>query len=173
MMRAAAIFTLPAGAWLLAFVALFDRQRTLGLCALALGALWMIVVRWRLRLPLRTAMLLATGLLCGLAVFAGLPPLMAAISLSAAIYGWDLSLTSDSITAFPEEDAKRRFARRYITLSAFLAGVGIALAATALAWRTAMSFSPALGLAVGSLLLAVLLVRLARGTIRPADTPED
>ncbi|MBU0595789.1 hypothetical protein KJ567_03785 [Candidatus Bipolaricaulota bacterium] len=172
MMRIAAIFTLPAGSWLLALVALLGQQRALGLCALALGALWLLVVYRRLRLPLRTAMLLATGLLCGLAVFAGLPTLLATVSLSAAIYGWDLSLTADHIDAFPQ-DAKRRFARRYLLLSAILAGGGVALATAALAWRMTMAFSPALGLAVGSLLLAVLIVRLARGTIGPTDASED
>jgi len=171
-MKAASILVLPAGAWLLAFAALLGAQGILGLCALALGPLWMLLVHRGLRLPLRTAMLLAVGMLCGLAVSAGLSTLIATISLSAAIYGWDLSLTADSISAF-QEDARRRFARRYLWLSVLLAGCGVGLAAGAIAWRTTMAFSPALGLAVGSLLLAMLILRLARSTIAASNTSKD
>ena len=172
MMRAASLFVLPAGLSLLGFVSLAGRQRLLGLCALALSALWILLVGLKLFLRLRTPILVGATVLCGLAVFAGQPSLIAVIALTASIYGWDLSLTADSLAAFPKS-TRGAFVARYITLSAILAGLGIGLAAAAVLWRTTLSFSPALGLAVGTLLVAVILLRLARSTIETPDAPEE
>jgi len=171
MMRAASLFVLPTGLSLLAFVSLASRQRLLGLCALALSALWVLLVGLKRFLRLRTPILVGATVLCGLAVFTGQPPLIAVLALTASIYGWDFSLTADSLAAF-RKSAKGRFVVRYITLSSILAGLGIGLAAAAALWRTTLSFSPALGLAVGTLLVAVVLLRLARSTIETPDASE-
>ena len=172
MMRAASLFVLPIGLSVLASVSLASRQRLLGLCALALCTLWILLVGLRRFLRLRTPILVGATVLCGLAVFAKQPTLIAVIALTASIYGWDFSLTEDSLAAF-STSTKGRFVARYITLSAILAGLGVGLASAATLWRTTLSFSPALGLAVGTLLVAVILLRLARSTIETADTSEE
>jgi len=172
MMRAAAFISYPAGLTALAVVSILRGEHSLGLCLVGLSALWIPVVSFECLRRLRTPMLIGAVALCGIAVFLDQPVILGALALSAAIYGWDVCLTLDDLSTYPE-GSKGRFATRYLVLSAILAAAGAGLAGASSLWQATLSFSSALGLAVGMLLISLVLLRLARGTIDASSTEDD
>jgi len=170
-MRTASSILFLSGMALLSALSLLAGQRLIALGALLVGLGWILPLPLRGQRALRTPLFLSATALSGLALAIALPTLFAVLVFTTALYAWDLAATAERIVAF-SGDEQRRFARRYLALATILAGVGIALAGASTLWKMSMAFSPALGLAVGIVLLAVLLVRLAK-SVQPETREED
>jgi hypothetical protein len=169
-MRIVAAVVFVAGCFALAGMFTSTRDISIGVVPIVLAIAWIPATvwtrpHWR---ALRTVVLCAGSGLCVLALFVGTPLLLAVGVLSMLIYGWDLSFAVDWIAPFPK-DARRRFAKRYLTVSALLAGGGVGTATVALSRRIVFGFPVALGLAIGCFLLALFLIRLARTSMAERD----
>jgi hypothetical protein len=132
----------------------------IGAIAALIGALW---VSRSLRADRRRA---GTPFLT---IFAGLSCLSAtqgnwllpAVSLSAALYGWDAAVSSAHLTTFPRSTIER-FAARYTAWALLLAAAGILAGTIAVRLRLQLSFPVALALATSALLLTLGVLRCVR-----------
>jgi len=159
------------GIWTLSAALFWNRLTPFAIASVALGVCWLLLHRRKDSL-LRTACLVAACVLCALTLFAGIHPLLAAVALSAAIYGWDFSFTADKIEQFPAA-ARRRFAQRYVAIGSFLNCCGIGLVAIAVSGRTVFGFGPAFGLAFAAFLLSFFLVRSARSSLGESEADKE
>jgi len=171
-MRIAAIIAFMAGSGLLSLALWANDLRPLAIASATIGAAYVttfVASRWA---QARTPLLFFHAALGAFAIFAGLRPVWVAVTLTAAIYGWDLAIIADRL-ADHSKDALRRFAVRYVAIGLVLASLGVGLAALSKARQFTFGFTPVLGLAAGSLLCSLLLLRLARSSLDVAKDASD
>jgi len=88
--------------------------------------------------------------------------LIPAVSLSAGLYGWDISLTAHYLSGY-EGPGRRRLIVRYVASAAVIAAAGILIGEGALVIRVHLPFPLALGLSIAAILIAAVGFHLLKG----------
>ena len=137
---------------------LSEGLKQLGVFTLAIGA--PLCALFYLRIPQWLHSLALAGLVAaiGLGEAAGLSGWWAALSLPLGILAWDLAHTARQLDRF-EMKARRRFAIHYLVRGAVYGAIGFGLIGFALQAHWSMSFGPAVLLAFGAVISALLIVR--------------
>ena len=168
MMRIASASLFLSASLVLALAAFLGGIPSIGYGAVALGGLSVIATLFPTHRRLVDVLLVAHAGICSVAAVFRLPTLAAVTVMALAVTAWDAARVSRRI-AHAEPVELRRFTIRYLSRAFVVPGLGIALVTLAASLPLDLSFGPAIGLSIGGLLIAALLLRLLRSGGRKTE----
>ncbi|MEA3238348.1 MAG: hypothetical protein U9Q94_00970 [Candidatus Bipolaricaulota bacterium] len=131
----------------------------LGCAAIAIGAMWLLILWKSVKRTELTILLGAETAIAVVNILYGASVYLAGIAIVLAVMSWDFALTETSIASFPAKMTKG-FTIRHVIRMGIIAVIGLALLVIPLQIHIQIGFRTALGLGLGTFMLLAVLLKL-------------